>query len=158
MDQTGAERIRGLLSKYGYVILILFTGILLMLLPAPSKASAPAPETAEKAEVMLLQDQLSILLSQVEGAGKVNVLLTIASSEKMVYQNDSDSTRTSTVILTDSSRNQAGLICRVDSPQYLGAVVVCQGADRAAVRLSITQAISNATGLSYDKITILKMK
>jgi len=38
-----------------------------------------------------------------------------------------------------------------------GVVVVCRGAGNAAVRLSITRAVSSYTGLSSDKITILKM-
>ena len=58
----------------------------------------------------------------------------------------------------DSNRNQTGLVCQIDPPTYLGAVVLCQGAENSTVRLAITQAVSNATGLGYHKITILKMK
>lgn len=38
-----------------------------------------------------------------------------------------------------------------------GAVVVCEGADSAAVKLSIVKAISSYTGFGSDRITILKM-
>ena len=38
-----------------------------------------------------------------------------------------------------------------------GVVVVCRGADRAAVRLEIIRAVGSYTGYSSDKITILKM-
>lgn len=38
-----------------------------------------------------------------------------------------------------------------------GVVVVCQGADKAAVRLDIIRAVSTYTGFGSDKITILKM-
>ena len=44
------------------------------------------------------------------------------------------------------------------SPTYLGAVIVCQGGDSPTVKLAIVEAVSNATGLSADKITVLKMK
>lgn len=40
----------------------------------------------------------------------------------------------------------------------VGAVVVCQGADLAQVRLNVTNAVSSYTGLGCDKITVLKMK
>jgi len=40
----------------------------------------------------------------------------------------------------------------------VGAVVVCQGADLAQVRLAVTNAVSSYTGLGCDKITVLKMK
>ena len=39
-----------------------------------------------------------------------------------------------------------------------GAVVVCPGADSAAVRLKITRAVSAYTGLGSDRIIILKSK
>ena len=93
-----------------------------------------------------------------EGAGRVKVLLTEASGKETIYQTDTTASGEDTVILTDSSRNQLGMVSRIDSPIYLGAVVVCQGADRPPVKLAITQAVANATGLSYDRISILKMK
>ena len=38
-----------------------------------------------------------------------------------------------------------------------GAVVVCEGADNAAVRLDILRAIGSYTSFGSDKITVLKM-
>ena len=38
-----------------------------------------------------------------------------------------------------------------------GVVVVCQGAEKAGVRLDIIRAVSSYTGFTSDKITILKM-
>lgn len=38
-----------------------------------------------------------------------------------------------------------------------GVVVVCQGAENAAVRLDIIRAVGSYTGLGSDKITVLKM-
>jgi hypothetical protein len=40
----------------------------------------------------------------------------------------------------------------------MGAVIVCQGADKPVVRLAIVEAVADATGLSTDTITVLKMK
>ena len=39
-----------------------------------------------------------------------------------------------------------------------GAVVVCQGADQAGVRLDVTNAVAAYTGLVSDKISVIKMK
>ena len=41
---------------------------------------------------------------------------------------------------------------------YTGAVIFCQGADSAGVRLQIVEAVSVYTGLSSNKIMVLKMK
>ena len=45
---------------------------------------------------------------------------------------------------------------RTVSPQYLGAVVVCDGADAPQVQLAVTQAVAQFTGLSTDRISVLK--
>ena len=39
-----------------------------------------------------------------------------------------------------------------------GAVVVCDGADAAAVRLYVTNAVMSYTGLGSDRISVIKMK
>ena len=133
------------------------------------------PETSEKAQepepqaVVVessLQTELSIILSKIAGAGNVEVLLTEASGSQTYYQADemlstdenTKDQRRDTVIVTNSSREETGLIRRVDPPVYQGAIVLCQGADDARVRLSIVEAVSNATGLTTNKITVLKMK
>ncbi len=169
MDQAGTAFLRQFLEKYKHVLLILLVGIALMLLPTSkektqSQSTSPSQPTVQ--EPVSLQEELSELLSRMSGAGKVQVLLTEATGQNTLYQANEDTTsdetakssRTDTVILTDSNRNQTGMVCRVDPPTYLGAVVLCQGADNPAVCLAITEAVSNATGLGYHKITILKMK
>ena len=89
-------------------------------------------------------------------------MLSVVSGEKTQYISNEDisenNTRSDTVIITDADRNEAGLIERIDPPIYRGAIVVCEGADSAQVRLSITQAVSKITGLSTDNICVLKMK
>ena len=43
-------------------------------------------------------------------------------------------------------------------PEYKGAVVVCDGADNAGIRLKVINAVGALTGLSSDRITVMKMK
>lgn len=158
MDQRGFPDFKQLAGKYGYILLILIVGVILMLFPNGQSGEKPIQMLPADEEMVTLQDQLSRILSQVEGAGEVRVLLTIAKGEMTHFQTDQTSSGTDTVILTDAGRNQVGLIHQVDPPIYLGAVVLCQGADHAAVKLAVVQAVSNATGLKYDRITVLKMK
>ena len=149
------------IKQYKFVALVLLAGLLLMLLPdAPEEKAAPAEVRQEQQET--LQDQLGDLLSHMQGAGKVRVLLTVGSGAEIVYQTDknvrSDGQQSDTVLVTDSQRSQTGLIRQVNPPEYLGAVVLCQGADNPSVKLSVVEAVSKATGLSTDRITVLKMK
>lgn len=151
------------IKKYRYVLLVLAVGMLLMALPESGAEEAPAETVpAETAGEATLQQSLEDILSKIEGAGTVRVLLTQSQGERTVYQTDqdssSDSLRVETVIITSSDKAQQGLVQQIDPPVYLGAVVVCQGGGDPAVRLAIVEAVSSATGLGADKITVLKMK
>lgn len=161
---TVQNRIGKGLNRYRYFLLMFLVGLALMLLPA-KQTKTVVRETVQEKPPELAQ-QLEVLLSNLEGAGKVRVLLTEASGEQVIYQsNDTDSgadgsynTRTETVILSDSSRSQQGLVRQVIPPTYLGAVVLCQGAGSPQVRLAIVEAVGNATGLPSNKISVLKLK
>lgn len=155
------ERIVQLLKQYRYGILVLLIGLGLMLLPTGSETEEE--ESVETpVETLGIQKQLENILSQIEGAGKVQVLLSEAAGETTVYQQETnqsgDSLRQETVVITNADRAENGLICQVIPARYQGAVVVCQGGDRASVRLAIVEAVSSVTGLTSDKITVLKMK
>ena len=167
MDWVGIrEKARDLFRKYKYVLLVLALGLFLMWLP--DSGSEPAEQIQEQAAVERtdMTSQLEKILSQIDGAGKVQVMLTESMGEEIHYQTDedqtvsedSDSCRSDTVIVTGEDRGQSGLIRKVNPPTYRGAIVVCQGADRAAVRLAIVEAVSAVTGLGADRISVLKMK
>lgn len=154
-------------KKYRYVLLILLAGIFLMLLPDGEEVQSKSEEPTVESNVQpTFQESLAEILSQIEGAGKVQVLLTQAAGEQTLYQVDEDISRSEnssdnhrdTVIITDSDRSEKGLIRQVNPPTYLGAIVLCQGADSAQVRLAIVEAVMSVTALSSDNITVLKMK
>ena len=156
------DKILNFAKRYWYVLLVLVIGLGLMALPTEEQdyvTTVSQPET----QPQILQQELEQILSQIRGAGKVKVLLTELTGSQTVYQTDQDqrgedSSNIKTVIITDKDRNQNGLVHRVDPPVYLGAVIVCQGGDSAAVKLAIVEAVASVTGLSTDRITVLKMK
>lgn len=161
------NRAMELIKKYRFVILVLVIGIVLMLLPSGSDDEKPSVQTTEPMNVSVDQTEaLTQILSQIKGAGKVKVLLSIHAGEKTLYQTDQDtstgadsgSIRHETVIVTGADRAQHALIQQTVAPEYRGAIVVCQGADDVSVRLAIVEAVSNATGLGADRISVLKMK
>lgn len=156
-----------LIKKYKYVALILAVGICLMLIPTSAKQTTPeTPTQTARSEFSDPTEELQNLLSQIKGAGKVRLMLTLSSGERYVYQTnreesengDSGTVRIETVIVSDSDRTQSGMIQQILAPQYRGAVVVCQGADMPEVKLAVMEAVKNMTGLGYDRISVLKMK
>lgn len=154
------------MEKYKYVILVLIIGLALMLLPSRTNTDNIRIKNSEQETVIPLNEQIAALLTKVEGAGKVEVMLSIETGEEILYQSDEDintgeqtnTSRKETVVITDSERNEIGLIKQTNPPNYLGAIVVCQGADSPRVQLALCDAVSKITGLSSDRISILKMK
>ena len=161
-----ATKLKSLIEKYKYVCVVLIVGIALLLIPNKTKATNVPVSIPEYDTNKLDERVLTEVLESVEGAGKVRVMLSVASGEKTVYQSNqyisktSDSTdqKIETVIVTDAQRSEEGLINQINPPEYLGAIIVCQGGDIPSVKLAITQAVSKITGLGSDSICVLKMK
>lgn len=147
-------------KKYKYVVVIILAGILMMTLPVHEKTAAVVPQ--EQEENRDLEMALTQILSRVSGAGKVDVLLSEFRGKQTIYQQDERNSENNqnadTVLVTDAQRNESGLIKQINPPVYQGAIVLCQGADSSSVQLAIVQAVSDVTGLTSDRITILKMK
>ena len=146
--------------KYKYLALVLLVGIGLMLIPSKSGSDQSAQQTTQlAAETVSISKELEEILSNIKGAGKVQVMLTVKTGEQTIYQTDTPATdRQDTVIITDDNRAQSGLVQQVISPTYRGAIVLCQGADSANVCLAIKEAVSKVTGLDTSQISVLKMK
>ena len=67
-----------------------------------------------------------------------------------------DYSRTSEPVLLDGGDREETVVTRTAYPTYRGALVVCQGGDRADVKLAVTEAVSALTGLSSDRVTVAK--
>lgn len=159
-------KLADILKKYRYVLLVVLVGFVLMLLPSGKGTQEEVTAETVTHEETDTTRQLAQILSQIKGAGKVEVMLTVSAGEETVYQTNEDhdaagetsSWKIETVTVTDGSRNETGLVKQVIPEKYLGAIIVCQGADNVTVRLAIVEAVANATGLGTDKISVLKMK
>ena len=162
------EKILTFFKKYRYAALIMVIGLLLMAIPSVSQADQESSNVPVTDPVLAetVEKQLSGLLSKIDGAGETEVMLTTAAGEEIVYQSNANqdnqdtasSSNTDTVIITDADRNESGLVRQVNPPVYLGAIVVCKGADDPNVRLAIVDAVSKITGLGADRICVLKMQ
>ena len=163
------KKVSGFLKKYRYAAIILLLGIGLMLIPSRSDRDKGEPSASTPAVTQGYRDiagELTQILSQIQGVGSVKVMLTVSTGEQTVYQVDenistnenSSSVHKETVIITDSDRQQQGLIQFVKPPTYLGAIIVCQGADQPGVKLAVLDAVGKITGLGSNQISVVKMK
>lgn len=145
-----------------WLILALGLGLLLMLLPRKREAAEPERQEALAFSLEAEEKRIAAALSRLDGAGNVTVVLTLERSEEREYARNLDSDRQTE---TDGGRTEErseiaeigdeALTVRVLYPRYRGALVVVEG-DGSALRLEITQAVSALTGLSSDKITVIR--
>ena len=137
----------------------MLAGLAILLLPSGEKSPEPEP-TAQVLPAATMEERLEAILSGIEGAGAVQVLLTEESGRQTLYQTDiqtDDSRRTEdTVLVEDAARTETGLVRQILEPKYRGAVVLCDGADQSAVKLAIVEAVGCVTGLGADRICVLK--
>lgn len=160
------ENISVIIKKYRWIVLVFFLGIMLMMLPEKNEKKLEIADVPQFEKIETdLQSELEFLLSRLDGAGDVKVMLSQLHGSQTYYQTDEDrkitgeiqDRRTETVVITTNDRSEHGLVQRIDPPVYCGAIVLCQGADRASVRLAIIDAVSAVTGLTSEKICVLKM-
>lgn len=162
------QKLTEFVHKYKYAALILALGLLLMMLPSwtPQEQEVKQPTPNQVQTQMSVSEELAKILASIDGVGRVEVMLTVSTGAQTVYQTDDTvnkseketSSRQDTVIVTDSNKNQQGLVTQVVPEKYQGAIIVCQGAGSPSVQLAIIEAVANVTGLSSDRICVLKMK
>ena len=151
------ETLRRAGAKLGalkYPLAVLLLGLVLLLIPkrqtadaaeAPQAPAVPG-ETADE-ELTDLEARLEEILSQVEGAGRVRVMLRYASGVRTVYQTDTtqeirtgqDDRQTRTTletVMTSAGSQCAPVAVQSYSPTFQGALIVSDGAgspDRKSV-------------------------
>ena len=156
-------KLRRVIETWRLPLLILALGALILLWPSGKKdePSAEKPEAAQTEETADTQARLEQLLSSMDGVGRVELMLTTSGSEEIFYQTDTrvsgDTREETTVFSSTQSTQKTPVVTKTKKASYAGAVV-CDGADSAAVRLRIMQAVSALTGLGSDKISVIKMK
>lgn len=172
--KDGMNKLRGLvqaLGKYRYALIVLLVGAVLMLLPSGKKEAADQTSSASTPQkdipdAAAVQSELAALLSRVDGAGEVTVMLSLDYGPERFYQADEQKSTdgagselsSETVLYQESSSQRLPIVTKTRCPVYKGAVIVCEGADRPSVKLAIVQAVSRLTGLGSDKISVIKMK
>lgn len=149
------------LGRLRYPLLVLLAGILLMALPLSKEGESVAEEPAAGAEtvdVEALERRLAGVISQMDGVGEAEVLVTLSAGSRQVLATDQkvdqDSTEVETVLTKEGSSGQSAVTVQVIYPTYQGVLVVCDGGDDPTVRLRVLEAIEALTGLSSEAISI----
>lgn len=170
----------GKLAKFKYPALVLLLGLALVLwgskkVPREQPEEPPAQTEQPRADTdaeycARIARELEGILSQIDGAGRVRVMLTLKSGPVTQYQSDYDSStqtegersstssQQKTVILSRGSAYNEAAAVKTEYPRFQGALIVSEGGGEPGVRFAVTQAVSALLGLGTDKITVVKSK
>ncbi len=177
---TGPEKLPAMLDRFKYPILILLAGIVLLLLPnrkqerstntVTTQPTAEAPADLGQDYRSRMEKDLEALLSQIDGAGRVRILLTLKTGPASNYERDfSTDERTEgeesslrreekTVILNRGNAYDEPAVVSTAYPVFQGALIVAEGGADPGVRLRLSAAVAALLDLGADQITVVKMK
>ena len=152
-----------------------------------SKSSNEVPEAENTNSVVQVstdtsndqnEEKLANILSNIEGVGKVKVLLTYSQTSTYVpiyNENLKESNTTETdsaggsrtveesdsqkevIYKEDGNGNREPVTQSIIRPKIEGAIITAEGANNADVKTAIVQAVEAATGLATHKIQVFKM-
>ena len=165
-------KLSGLVKKYKYILIVIAVGAVILMLPSAGASKGGGGDTSESRQtwdefpVEEQEKRLCEILSSIDGAGRVRAALSLdESAERRIARNNetgraenTEDTKSEAVIISSGSGTEEAVTLKYLYPTYRGAVVAAEGAQDPEVRLSITQAVSSFTGLSTDKITVVKME
>ena len=155
-------------EKYKYVILVALVGVALLAWPESSRKESPTPARESGLETEEFQKELEQILGRISGVGQVQVLLTADTDGRRLLAQDLEvdyrgkeqmpesCMRRSKTILKGGTGGDEPIVTQTVYPSFRGALVVCQGGDRAEVRLAVIDAVAALTGLGSDRISVAK--
>ncbi len=123
-----------------------------------------------------MEKELESILTMVNGAGKVKVMITLESGKENIYawqektstdektgaySSSASGNRRETyeneIVMVSTGNDKTALIEKTMEPVVQGVVVVCEGADEIKVVSDITNAVSVALNVTSNRICVIKM-
>lgn len=182
--------------KRDNLIVLVLLGVLLFVISLPTKSDdsvkkeirsiqntdSAVVETvalgkSKKDYVQELEERLKATLSDMEGVGKVSVMITLKASEELVLEKDESVNRSNTseedseggkrtvsqlesgesTVYISSGSNSEPYVIKTLLPTVEGVVVVAQGAGTGNVNRNITEIVMALFGVEAHKVQVVKM-
>lgn len=171
-----------------FIIILIITIVAINYIWSSKKESSNSvPEAEHRNDVVQVSNiekedetevKLKRILSNIEGVGKVDVMITYSQTSRKVpiYNENIKGSNTTETDSAGGSRtiseedSQKEVIYKEDgsgkkepvtesiiSPKMEGAIITAEGAGEARVKANIVQAVEAATGLATHKIQVFKM-
>lgn len=145
--------------KPEYIMIVAAALIVLVLFCTSFTKNEASKEYSVNDYVTMLENKLSDRLSELDGAGKVKVIISVKSglrseiaTEKQVSGIGGGTTETPVLI------SGKPLILGEIYPEICGVIIMAKGADNIKVKLSLITAAQTFLDVTGDKIQVLPMK
>lgn len=169
------KQLCGKIGKDRFLIFII-GGLLLLVItyPLPSAAETEREETNGKesgagsvtdTQATIAEDttssmetRLAKILSAMDGAGKVKVLISYADSGQAIVEKDWTEDGQETVYTSDENGNKVPFVLKTETPGITGVLIVTEGGGNQKVASEMKEAIMALFGIDEHKIKVVKMK
>ena len=163
-----------ILNKLGKdkILIVILAGILLMVISIPVKdrqtvsenttSNQESGEATQKMYEEYVEKRLEDTLSDVEGAGKVKVMVSLKNSSEKILAKDTDYSDEEVNGNNDENSNstQNGntpYVVMENMPVIEGVIIVCEGGDNKELVSEITNAVYGLLNVPVHKIKVMKM-
>lgn len=194
-----SEKLKGLLQNKNNLIVLVLIGVLLMVVTLPVNGEDDVKKetdvlfernndsylieskemTADTQEYAAeMERKLAQVLQTMEGAGKVQVFITLASSEERIIEKDMPVNRSNTVendaqggsrtvsnvdagentVYTTEGNTTTPYVVKTVTPKVEGVLVLAQGAGNGAVSKNIADAVQVLFGIEAHQVKVIKME
>lgn len=169
-------------KKQKLLVLLGLAGMVLILLSELIQPKPKQKETAlndepvsNEAYIQQMEQRLTLLVQNISGAGKCQVMVTLSQGTEYVYASEGktttdrsqntegegtrkteqkDNNESKIVILDQDGVSRALIETRIE-PEIKGVVVVCEGGNSAVVKERIVEAVTTVLGIKSNQVCVV---
>ena len=186
---------KGLKKNFYNILIVLLIGVFILLISSIFTNKQPIGKTDAKVEEsnkieevgdktnmsdyeQTQKNQLKYILSNIQGVGKVEVMISFESSEEHVpaldvnnsvstteEKDNGGGTRVNTqenngkkVVASNKGSNNEPFILKTLNPKVTGVIVVAEGAENKELQYQITKTVSSVYNIPEHKVNVYSMK
>lgn len=171
------EKLLKVFKKDKKMLLVIFVGFIGVLLIALSEISFDDSTDKNNEKISssdsyeycaYIEKRVEDIVSSIDGAGNVRVMITLAETTEYVYAQNQNGTKKSnkdsensdnknSFVIIEKDNNDSGLLIKTFEPKIRGVAIVCDGGDSPIVQQQIYSTVSAVLNVSTARISISKL-
>lgn len=171
------EKVYNFIKKDKKILIFILVGFIGVLLIAISEINVDDSIDKDKKQTQnmdsyeycdYLETRIEDIVSSIDGAGDVRVMITLAETTEYVYAQNQNGTKKSNkdsensdnksnFVIIEKDNNDSGLLIKTFEPKIRGVAVVCDGGDNPSVQQQIYSTVSAVLNVSTARISISKL-